>query len=305
MKRVIVTGATGFIGSALVKRLLADGVTVFGIDLDANKLETMQQYGDFFPVVAGFEHYNHLGELVGCSGFDAFYHFAWQGVFGDTFKNYELQLQNAKYACDALMTAVNCDCKKFILAGTYNQYEIATRLIRHCEAPRYTCIYSSAKTAADMMCKTLAHHNKIKYNAGLICMAYGEGNRSKMLANIVINQFSKGIRPKLVEAENQYDMIYISDIVDAFMAIGEKGVDQKSYYVGHRDSKTFGELMEAIKDVLAPDMKLIFGEYRENAQMDYSLIDREALFRDTGFECKFDFRESILKTAEWVKTLDI
>lgn len=304
MKKVIVTGATGFIGSALVRRLLLDGITVYGIDINQDKLESMRRYGDFIPVVAGFERYNCLGELIGNSGFDAFYHFAWQGVFGDAFRDYGLQLQNAKYACDALMAAVGCDCKKFVLAGTYNQYEIATRLIKHCDAPRYTCIYASAKTAADMMCKTLAHHNNIKYNAGLICMAYGEGNQSKMLANIVINQLSKGIRPKLVEAENQYDMIYISDIVDAFTAIGEKGIDQKSYYVGHRESKTFGELMKAIKDVLAPNIELIFGEYKEISEMDYSLIDREALFKDTGFECKADFRESILKTADWVKTLD-
>lgn len=305
MKKVIVTGATGFIGSALAKRLLADGVTVYGVGMDKSKLEQMKQYGDFIPIVAVFEHYDQLPELIADSGFDAFYHFAWDGVFGDSFKNYDLQLKNAKYACDALMAAVRCECKKFILAGTYNQYEIAARLIKQCEKPRYTCIYASAKVAADMMCKALAHHHNIEYNAGLICMAYGEGNRSKMLANVVINQFNKGIKPKLVEAENEYDMIYISDIVDAFIAIGKKGIDQKSYYVGHRDKKTFGEIIEAIRDVLVPDMELTFGEYKETSAMDYSLIDRNALFEDTGFECKADFRKSILKTAEWVKTLDI
>ena len=35
--------------------------------------------------------------------------------------------------------------------------------------------------------------------------------------------------------------------------------------------------------------------------MDYSLIDLESLRQDTGFECKADFRESIMKTVEWLK----
>ncbi len=305
MRKAIITGATGFIGSALTKRLLSDGITVYGVGLNKDKLEQMKQYGDFIPVVANFDFYVQLPQLINDSDIDVCYHFAWDGVFGNSFKDYDLQLKNAKYACDSLMAAVKLKCNKFVLAGTSNQYTIATRLKENFDESRYTCIYGAAKVAADMMCKTLAHYHDINYNSGLVCMAYGEGNRSKMLPNIVINQFNKGIRPKLVEAENEYDLIYIKDIVDAFIAIAEKGIDQKSYYVGHRDKRTFGEIIGSIRDVLAPDMELIFGEYKETSDMDYSLIDRDALFRDTGFECKADFRESILKTAEWVKTLDL
>lgn len=35
--------------------------------------------------------------------------------------------------------------------------------------------------------------------------------------------------------------------------------------------------------------------------IDYSMIDLEALYRDTGFECKSDFEESILKMVKWIK----
>ena len=305
MKKVIITGATGFIGGALTKELLKRGVTVYGVDIDAQRLEAMKEYGKFIPVVADFSVYYKLAELIGEKDFDVFYHFAWQGVFGEAFKDYALQLKNAQYACDCLMCASQIMCKKFVLAGTYNQYEIITRLTRECNSPRFTCIYSSAKTVADLMCKTLASNYGIDYNAGLICMAYGEGNRSKMLANVVINQLIKDIRPKLIEGEGLYDMIYIDDIVSAFIAIGEKGINQRSYYVGHRVLKTFGEIITDIKNIICPEMKLIFGEYKETTKLDYSLIDLESLHHDTGFECKANFRESILKTAEWVKTLEI
>ena len=305
MKRVIVTGAAGFIGGAFVKKLLQQGVTVYGVDISAENLEKLKQYGDFIPIVADFSKYDKLCELVGKKGFDVFYHFAWQGVFGEAFKNYSLQLNNAKFACDAIMAAISLDCTKFVMAGTYNEFEIKNFINSETFTPRYTCIYSTAKMSAELICKTLAYNNGIEYNAGLICMAYGEGNRSKMLANVVINQLNNNISPKLIKGNNLYDMIYIDDIVNAFIALGEKGVDLKSYYVGHRSLKTFRELMTEIRDILSPETSLLFGEYKDTVNMDYSMIDLNALYNDTGFECKADFKESILKTAEWVKSLNM
>ena len=306
MEKVMITGATGFIGGALTKYFLAKGITVIGIDINKDKLAEMKQYGDFIPIVANFDQYRILPDMAegNHQNIDVFYHFAWQGVFGEAFKDYRLQLQNAAYACDALMVAAAFNCKKFVLAGTYNQYEITTRMLNHYDSPRYTCIYASAKATADMMCKTLASNNNIEYNSGLICMAYGEGNYSKMLANVVINQLSRGVRPKLVEAGGQYDMIYIDDIVKAFLAIGEQGIDQKSYYIGHQEQQTFGEYICQMRDILNPDMDIAFGEYQEATKLDYSLIDRNALYQDTGFACQADFKASILKTADWVKSLN-
>ena len=140
MKKVIITGATGFIGGALAKKLMSQGVTVYGVDINKDKLENMKQYGDFVPIIADFSRYHELDVLIGGEGYDAFFHFAWQGVFGNAFKDYELQLNNAKYACDAIMIAKKLNCKKFIMAGTYNEYEIKNFINSYDFTPRYTCI---------------------------------------------------------------------------------------------------------------------------------------------------------------------
>ena len=122
-----------------------------------------------------------------------------------------------------------------------------------------------------------------------------------MLPNVLIKQLLQGKEPKLIEGNTSYDMIYINDIVEAFYRIGESGQNLKSYYVGHRQLRTFREIITEIRDILAPDIELKFGEYPDNMDIDYSLVDLEALYNDTGFECKADFRDSILKTAEWIK----
>ena len=302
MNTAIVTGAGGFIGGALTEFLLDKGVTVYGVDISEKALERHSGKANFHPVIADFTKYGQLHERIPAD-VDMFYHFAWQGVFGDAFQDYRLQLNNAASAGDAITAAAKIGCKKFVLAGTMNEYEMDEYIKADYFEPRYTYIYSVAKQAAEAVCKTLAYNLGITYNCGRIAMAYGENNRSMMVPNVVMKNLLTNIPCKLVEGTNLYDMIYIDDIVRAFYAIGERGVNMKSYYVGHRQIGTFREIIEQIANILNPDCPLLFGAYPDSPSgVDYKNIDTETLYCDTGFECTSDFKESIMKTANWLKT---
>lgn len=300
MKKVAITGVTGFFGSSLAKTLLSSGITVIGIDLDKRKLMTFGN-DHFIPVLASFEDYKRLPEAIHENDIDVFYHFAWAGGFTTAIRDYKLQMSNAGYAGDALVAAQKIGAKKFVYANTYNQYEIINFLTSESFEPRYTCIYSTGKTAASLICRTLAHNLGVEYSGALIPMPYGENNYSKQLVNTVINSLNNGVAPKLVEGNNLYDLVYIQDITDALIAIGERGHNKKEYYVGHRKLKTFKEWMIDIRDSIAPDVELKFGEYIDNQQIDYDMVDLDALYRDTGWECHYELKEKIANTAKWVK----
>lgn len=301
MKTAIVTGAGGFIGGALTELLLKKGVVVYGVDISEKAVARHSGKTDFHPIIADFTKYDRLHELIRAD-VDVFYHFAWQGVFGDAFRDYRLQLANAASAGDAVTAAVRIGCKKFVFAGTYNELEVADHFDMNGRHPRWTCIYSSAKATAEIICKTIASNSGIGYGAGLTAMAYGERNRSMMLANVVLKQLVKGESPRLIKGDIPYDFIYVDDIARAFYAIGELGVHLRSYYVGHRRLRTFRELVSEIGRIVAPDVPLLFGAYPDDDSIrNYDKIDMDALYRDTGFECTADFKDSILRTAEWVK----
>ncbi len=303
MKKVVITGASGFIGGALTQRLLSEGVKVFGIGTDSRRLEEIHGDGEFVPVIADFKKYESLSEAISDRDIDVFYHFAWNGVFGEAFKDYSRQLDNVKYTCEALMQAVKIGCKKFVFAGSMNEYEMDAFISKDYFEPRYTYIYSAAKQTCEAMGKTLAYNHSIAFCSGRIAMAYGERNKSRMIPNIVIGNLLTNTPCKLVEGNHLYDLIYIDDIVEAFKAIGEKGKHMKSYYVGHRSLRTFRELITNIAEILNPECPLLFGAYPDAASgVDYKYIDLEALYKDTGFECRADFRESIEKTAKWLET---
>lgn len=304
MKKVIITGVTGFFGGSLARELLKNNVMVYGVDIDTPKLSEFKEYPNFISVIADFAKYKELPNLINDSEVDVFYHFAWAGGFTTAIRDYHIQMNNAAAAGDAVVAAKEIGAKKFVYSNTYNQYEIENFLPSQNFEPRWTCIYSTGKTAAGLICRTLAHNLDIEYTAGLVPMPYGENNYSRQLANVVIDNLNKGIAPKLVEGNNLYDLVYIGDIVRAFIALGESGKDKHEYYVGHRNLKTFKEWMIQIRNIIAPDVPLKFGEYHDNQQIDYSMVDLEALYRDTGFECKADFESTIKNTAKWVKTLN-
>lgn len=302
MKRAIITGAGGFIGGALTRHLLDKGVVVYGIDISQKNMQEWLCHENFHPIVASFEEYNTLHEQITDDKIDVFFHFAWQGVFGKAFQNYELQLNNAKYAGLALEEAVKIGAHKFVFAGTMNEYEMDHYIKADYFEPRYTYIYSATKQVSEAICKTLAFNLGIEFSCGRIAMAYGERNKSMMLPNVVMTNLLNNRPCQLIEGNNLYDMIYIDDIVRAFELIGDRGKHMKSYYIGHRHMQTFRQLIEKIANILNPNCTLQFGAYPDvPSGIDYSEIDLNALFEDTGFECQADFKESILKTARWLK----
>lgn len=307
LEKVIITGASGFVGKALTRKLLELDVLVYAIVRSSEKMADLENFSNLVVIESDLSEYKYLAGKIDERFFDVFYHFAWEGVSGDAFKNYNMQLTNSIYSCDAIMSAIDLKCKKFVFAGTINEFEIQKHLdLNFGISPRFTCIYATGKLAAGMICKTLAINYGIEYNAGLLAMGYGEGKTQNVLPNVIIKSLMENSSVKLIEGNNLYDLIYIDDIVEAFYLIGKKGKNQKNYYIGHRDQKTFKEVITNIRDVINPAYKLTFGEYKDTLDMDYSLIDTSALYNDTGFICKADFKDSIVKTAIWLKkTIEI
>lgn len=300
MEKVIITGANGFIGKALTSYLLQKDVQVYAI---------VRHSQNDFPIhnkklkviKAEFNEYPLLPNLINDT-IDVFYHLAWDGVFGTPFKDYSLQLSNTKYSCDALMSAVQMNCGKFVMTGTVNELEVRKLLAMNECKPRYTCIYGTAKAASALIGKTLAYQNNIEFNEAILTIAYGPGDNSNMLPNLLIKSLLSNQRPKLVKGDHLYDWVFIGEIAKSLAVIGEKGKNFKTYYVGHNELRKFRDIVLEVRDIVNPDMELVFGEIADQSYLDYSKIDVDALYRDTGYKNNSNFKENILNTVEWIRS---
>lgn len=294
MKTAIVTGAGGFIGGALTKELLKRGYRVYGIDI--RPIGGFEKYPNFLPICADLRT-DDLTEQISEKA-DYVFHLALIGSMkSKDLYNTDLQIDNISAAV-RFFKQIAPICGKYVFISSSYEY---MRDKNNTRLP--LCIYGIAKKAAADMCASIAYRDKIGFVKAVLTNTFGVGDRSDKAVNTIVRSMLENRPLKLVEGTNKNDWVYIDDTVNGLIAVAEKGIDFKDYYIGHRDITTFREKIIEMRDLLCPSMELNFGSMEENTYIDYSLIDLDAIHRDTGFECRVDFRESILKTAEWVKTL--
>lgn len=302
MKSAILTGANGFIGRAVCNELLSCGVKVTAI---VRKEQSMQflKNTNLEIVEAEMDDYIKLKDIL-AKDQDVFYHFAWDGAYGKEMGDYRKQIRNIEYTCNAVCLAEQIRCKKFIFAGTINELELLQFFRAENNKPREACIYGIAKLTCDLMGKTIAAQGKMDFNVAIIGSCFGPGDKSMRIHNTVIRSLMKGECPPLISGETLHDWIYIDDVAKMFRCLGEKSDNLKNYYLGHCKLRKLKEIISDVRDIVNPQVELTFGTIRSSFQIDYSLIDMEALYRDTGYEAKSDFKDSIKKTEEWLKRND-
>lgn len=302
MQTILLTGATGFVGKAFCEYLLKRNCSVYVIVRDPEKLGHLLNDEHLHVRVSDL---NNL-ELIDMDfpEIDVFYHIAWQGTSGKDLKEYKIQLKSVELSCNMAYLGAKLGVKKFVYIGTLNQLEIRYCLAHDDCMPRYSCIYSTAKLAAEMMCRTIAFQEKMRYNAATLASVYGPGDNSLTIQNILIKNLIKKKSPQLVKGEFLYDWVYIDEVVEMLWHIGLEGKDGKNYYVGHNNVLLFKDIVEQVRDILSPDLPLKFGVNEDISYIDFSLIDVNGVYDDFHYNNKIDFKESILKTAEWVKEMD-
>ena len=301
MKKVVVTGAGGFIGRAFTDYLLDRGHEVFAVTRDPVRLACELSAPNLKTIKADLAAYGHLAEKIPAA--ETFYHFVWDGVWGKKAGDYEVQLQNIKAACAALEQAARMGCKKFVLAGSVSELEIREHLDRNICRPRLANIYAAAKLTAEIMCKTLAVRNQIEISVGLLANTFGPGDRSRRSTNIILGKMLNGEAPALVKGEGLNDWLYIRDAVRLLEAMGERGKNGKTYYIGHTNLWPLRKTIERARDAVAPGLKLEFGTVPDEFLTDYSYISTGELYADTGCKAEYDFEQAVRETAVWVREI--
>jgi len=300
MKKVIITGASGFIGSALAKRLLQSGVTVYGVGRNLDKLNALKSFGNFIPVVADFADYGRLDEIIPERNFDMFWHFAWLGTTSATYKDSALQVQNMQITYDIIQSIAKLSNKASMSGTNYQQCDIN---IDNDDNPFNPVAYGIVKKAATDLFKILASQNNISCNNLIFPNTFGELDKQESAIILFIKKLQANEPLNLISGDYPDDWLYIDDLVDGIIAAEKSTKNYTEYYIGHRKITTFKEKLLAMKKILSSNSELNFGKYPETNRVDCSKFDLDALYNDTGYTAKTDFAESIRKTADWLDGL--
>ena len=122
MKRAVVTGATGAVGSALLRALTGRGVECLVLlRPNSARAGNLPQSPLISVLPCALEEFSLLQNRTGRE-YDVFYHLAWKGTTGADRQDLPLQLENVSHALDAVELAKRFGCHTFIGAGSQAEY---------------------------------------------------------------------------------------------------------------------------------------------------------------------------------------
>lgn len=269
MKRAFVTGASGFIGAAVVRRLLTQGWDVavlqrgssFGQRLHGlePRLRAIISQGD---TVAGFA--AELREWQPA----AVFHLGWAGV-GNVHRNdAALQLGNVQFACELASVCADCGVQHFIGAGSQAEYGPKRSLITESECPAPTTLYGAAKLSTCVLTQRICELAGVGHAWLRIFSTYGPGDNPDWLLPGLIRQLLAGQRPSLTACEQTWDYLHVDDAAAAFEAVAARSANG-IFNLASGVELPLRQVIEMVRDLVNPQGELGFGEvaYRPDQVM--------------------------------------
>lgn len=305
MKKVLIVGANGFLGSRLSIALANKGYRVVALVDKRFPYDKLRNIQNITIIEFILEELELVSEKSLLSGIDTLYHFAWAGVNALTRNESEIQVQNVMFGLKVLEFANRLKIKRVIIPGSAAEVSCRKGIITGNEIPAPSDMYSSAKVATRYICQTYARLHDIDLIWTLITSIYGPGRNDNNLITYIIQTLLKGEKPSTTGLEQKWDYLYIDDLLRALILLGEKGVGGKVYPIGSGEQKQMREYVEIIRKLIDPSLPIGIGEipYKNPEQIDNQICDISELYQDTGFKAQYDFQRGINITIQYFKTI--
>ena len=292
MKSLIITGATGMIGSAIVREAIRRNCKVTCIVHKGSKrIENIPKNSLVTVVECNIDQYSNL-KLDG--KYDAFIHLAWDKTSVAGRDDVDTQLKNIQYTLDAVRLAHKCGCAVFIGAGSQAEYGVQTVPLTGDLPVNPESGYGIAKFTAGKLSGMLCKQLGIRFNWFRILSIYGRNDGENTLISYVIRELIAERSPELTKCEQLWDYLNCEDVAKAFFAVLVKGIDGKVYPLGSGQGRKLSAYVEDIRDVINPGISLGFGkkEYYPHQPM-YLVADISELTKDTGWKPEIEFKDGI------------
>lgn len=302
MKKAIITGADGFIGRNLVQELLKNNYEVYAVVRKKSLAEQkIKDNNRLHFIECDMNHYEKLLKYTELKNIPVIFHFAWAGVSDKYSMDYITQLNNVKCACDLQNVASQLGIKRIVFADSIMEYEHLKAIEEGFYQVSMRNTYHVAKIAARNLIQLRVANMNMEFIPVVISNIYGIGENSPRFINTTIRNLLHRKHMSFTSGEQMYDFIYISDAIRAIRLAGERGKNNKLYYIGNAEQRSLKSFLLEMRDVIAPDMELGIGEVKlQGVSLTYDEINTRGIFEDFDFKPQYTFAQGIQLTAQWI-----
>ena len=301
--RAVVTGPTGAVGSALCRRLLDEGASVWAVVRPhCRRLNALPKHEKLHIVECDVSELTSLPEKMASVSVDALFHLAWAGTTGAGRNDMPAQIDNIRYTIDAVHAASALGASVFVGTGSQAEYGRAEGALTARTPAFPENGYGMAKLCAGEMSRAECKKLGISHVWARILSVYGPYDTSSSMISHVVAALLDGEKPSLTAGIQLWDYLYSDDAARALYLCARSGRDGAIYPLGGGHARPLKEYIEILRNAIDPALPLGLGEIPYGAgQVMHLEADLTDLTRDTGFKPAVSFEEGIRKTIDWMK----
>lgn len=310
MRRILITGGAGFIGSNFVRLILTEQPDCLLVNLDkltyAGNLENLEGFlsnSNHIFVKADICDGKTIEQLIDKYQIETIINFAAESHVDRSIVEPKIFIEtNVTGTLTLLEAAREKKIKHFIQISTDEVYgELGpTGKFREDTPLSPNSPYSASKTAADLLVKAFGHTWGLRYNITRCSNNYGTYQfPEKMLPLMINNALNEKSLPVYGDGMNVRDWIYVEDHCRAIWDVLTKGKPGETYNIGASCEKTNIEVVKTVLKLLKkPESLITFVKDRPGHDRRYAM-DSSKISSGLGWQPRINFEDGLKKTIDW------
>jgi NAD dependent epimerase/dehydratase len=313
-RRVLVTGADGFIGSHLVERIVAEGGRVRALAQynsfnDWGWLEGLPCLGEVEVVTGDIRDAHCCHDLV--KGIDVVFHLAALIPIPYSYRAPDSFVDtNVRGTLNLCQAARSAGVSRFVHTSTSEVYGTAQYVPideKHPLEPQSP--YSATKIGADAIALSFFHAFAFPVVVARPFNTYGPRQSARAVIPTIVSQIAAGSRSiKLGDLTTTRDFTYVEDTCKGFVAVASApDSDGQVFNIGSNEEIAVGELVRVIGEVMETPVTAVADPERLRpaaSEVQRLRCDATRLERATGFRPAISLKDGLRRTARWFQDPD-
>jgi UDP-glucose 4-epimerase len=301
IKKILVTGSSGTIGTRLCEKLLEAGYEVVGIDVNPNQWNDEINRRTVLGDIRDRDFFEKLPK-----DFDMVIHLAANARVFNLVVDPTLARDNFEMLFNVLEFTRKNDVKRFIFASSREVYGNSDHVI-HSEDEAYVKNCESPYTASKVGGEALIHSYQQCYDIGFVIVrfsnVYGMYDGSDRLMPLFIKRTLENKDLHVYGKGKVLDFTYVDDSVAGVLLSIEKfdSVKNNVFNIASGTGTTIIEVAQEIIEQLKGKNKLVIGDNRTGEVVKY-IADIWKAKEKLGYEPKVSIKEGVKKSIEWYKS---
>ena len=291
-KRVLFTGAGGFIGRRAVPVLLERGYEVHAVDIRPVELDGCHVH------TANLLDISDTKRLIETVQPTHLLHMAWYVEHG----KFWTALDNTRWveaSLALLREFIVSGGQRVVTTGTCSEYETGHAICLEDETPcRPATLYGACKYALSVMQSALCRQAGVSQAWPRIFFLYGQGEPERKLVSSVIASLLKGEIAATTHGAQIRDFLYVEDVARAVVAVLDSSVEG-AVNIGSGEPVSQKQVVETIARLIGRPELLRLGAVPASQNEPERLVPEVARLRSTGFTPKHTLDAGLELTIEW------